>query len=123
MIGVAEHDVGAGIPHLAPVHAFHGAGGADRHEGRRLHHAMGRRQPAGSRRAVGCEQLEVIGYTHLSRLLRHKGRLFNRELRNFRAKDVDQSPSLAHKSAPMTNATTKTTTKTKPSGGSGGVRA
>ncbi len=35
MIGVAEHDIGAGIAHLAPMQALHCAGGADRHEGRR----------------------------------------------------------------------------------------
>jgi hypothetical protein len=39
------------------------------------------------------------------------------------ANSVDEPQSLAHKSGPMTFATTKTTTKTKPSGGSGGVRA
>ena len=33
VIGVAEHDIGAGIAHLAPMHALHGARCADRHEG------------------------------------------------------------------------------------------
>ena len=64
MIGVAEHDVGAGVAHLAPMHALHGARGADRHEGRRPHHAMRRGQPAGARAAVGGEQFEMVGKAH-----------------------------------------------------------
>ena len=64
MIGIAEHDVGAGIAHLAPVHALHRAGRADRHEGRRLHHAMRRGQAAGAGGTVGGEQFEMIGKTH-----------------------------------------------------------
>jgi len=46
MVGIAKHDIGAGIAHLAPMQALHGAGGADRHEGRRPHHAMQRGQLA-----------------------------------------------------------------------------
>ena len=61
MIGVAEHDVGTGLTHLAPVHALHGAGGSDRHEGRRAHHAMRRGQAPGARGAIGGEQFEMIG--------------------------------------------------------------
>src|ERR1700676_4770068 len=64
MIGVAEHDIGAGIAHLAPMHALHGASGADRHEGRRSHHAMRRGQFARARAAVGRDQIEVIGKAH-----------------------------------------------------------
>ena len=64
MIGVAEHDIGAGVAHLAPMHALHRAGGADRHEGRRSHHAMRRRQPAGAGLAVTPEQFEMIGRCH-----------------------------------------------------------
>jgi len=58
----------------------------------------------------------------VSRLLRNNGALFNPDLTNFRPKSVDDILILDHKFAPMMIATTKTTTKTKPSGGSGGVR-
>src|SRR4029079_19501687 len=61
MIGVAEHDIGAGIAHLAPMHALHGPRRADRHEGRRPHRAMRRGQPAGAGRAVCSNQLKMIG--------------------------------------------------------------
>ena len=64
MIGVAEHDIGAGIAHLAPVHALHRARRADRHEGRRTHHAMRRGQAAGAGIAVGCEQFKMVGKAH-----------------------------------------------------------
>ena len=64
MIGIAEHDIGAGIAHLAPVHALHRARRADRHEGRRPHHAMRRGQPAGAGIAVGREQFEMVGKAH-----------------------------------------------------------
>ncbi len=67
VIGVAEHDVGAGIAHLAPVHALHGAGCADRHEGRCAHHAVRRGQAAGAGRAVGRQQLEMVGKACLGR--------------------------------------------------------
>ena len=78
MIGIAEHDIGAGIAHLAPVHALHRAGGADRHEGRRPHHAMRRGQPAecgpGRRsRAVRNDWERPCGS-----LWRNKRALFNR---------------------------------------------
>src|SRR5450631_462655 len=66
MIGIAEHDIGAVIADIAPMHALHRAGGADRHEGRRAHHAVRRCQPAGARRPVGREEIEVIGKAHAS---------------------------------------------------------
>ena len=59
----------------------------------------------------------------MGRLSRNKAVLFNRCFKVFMAKSVDATQSLAHKSDLMMFATTKTTTKTKPSGGSGGVRA
>jgi hypothetical protein len=59
----------------------------------------------------------------VSCLLRNNGALYNRDLTNFRAKLVDVVLTLTHNSHRMMAATTKTTTKTKPSGGSGGVRA
>jgi hypothetical protein len=64
MVGIAKHDIGAGLAHLAPMHPLHRARGADRHEGRRPHHAMRRGQPAGTGRAVGGEQFEMIGKAH-----------------------------------------------------------
>src|SRR5438132_14415435 len=63
MVGVAEHDVGTGLTHLAPVHALHRAGGTDRHEGGRAHHAVRRGQAPGARGAIGGEQFEMIGQT------------------------------------------------------------
>jgi hypothetical protein len=66
VIGIAEHDVGAGIAHLAPVHALHRAGRADRHEGRRPHQAMRRGEASAARRAVGTQKLEMIGKAHAS---------------------------------------------------------
>lgn len=65
----------------------------------------------------------MIGYAHGSGLSRNNGVLFNQDLMSFQPKSVDDTSILAHKSGPMINATTKTTTKTKPFGGSGGVRA
>ena len=65
----------------------------------------------------------MIGYAHVSWLLRINGPLFNPELTDFQQEPVDDTLNLAHKLGPMTSATAKTTTKTKPSGGSGGVRA
>src|SRR4029078_11544956 len=62
----AEHDIGAGIAHLAPMHALHGPRRADRHEGRRPHRAMRRGQPAGAGRAVCSQQLKMIGNVHAS---------------------------------------------------------
>jgi hypothetical protein len=59
----------------------------------------------------------------MGRLLRILGVLFNRCFTIFAAKAIDDTSILAHKLGPMMSATIKTTTKTKPSGGSGGVRA
>jgi len=70
MIGIAEHDIGPGIAHLAPVHALHRAGRADRHERRGSHHAMRRGQAAGPRSAVRTQKLKMIGKAHGQRLLR-----------------------------------------------------
>src|SRR3984893_17358191 len=64
MIGIAEHDIGAGIAHLAPVQALHGAGGHDGSEGRRSHHTVRRRQPPGASLAAGCDKIKVIGKVH-----------------------------------------------------------
>jgi hypothetical protein len=64
MIGIPQHDVGAGFAHLAPVHALDGARGAAGHEGGRAHHAMGRGQASRARPAVGREQLEMVGKAH-----------------------------------------------------------
>ncbi len=40
VIGVGEHDIGAGIPHFMPVDALHGAKRTDRHERGRADRAM-----------------------------------------------------------------------------------
>ena len=64
VIGVPEHDIGARLAHLPPMHAFHGAGGADRHEGRGAHHAMRRGQSPGARLAVSRQQFEMVGKAH-----------------------------------------------------------
>ena len=76
MIGVAEHYIGAGVAHFAPMHALHGACGPHRHESRCSHHAMRRRQPAGARSAVGRHKIKMIGRAH-DRLLRDNGPGFN----------------------------------------------
>jgi len=64
MIGVAEHDIGAGLAHLPPMHALHRTRGADRHEGGRSHHTMRRRELAGASVAVAPKQFEMIGKAH-----------------------------------------------------------
>jgi hypothetical protein len=64
MIGVAEHDIGAGVARLAPMHAFHGTRGANRHESRCPHHAVRRGQSAGAGVAVGAEQFEMVRKAH-----------------------------------------------------------
>ena len=66
VIGVAQHDVGAGLADLAPMHAFHRPERADRHEGRRPHRAMGCRQRAEPRGAVGGDKLERVRNGHRS---------------------------------------------------------
>jgi hypothetical protein len=59
----------------------------------------------------------------MGRLSRNHAALFNPGVTDFAPKSVDAAQSLAHKSGLMMFATAKTTTKTKPSGGSEGVRA
>jgi len=100
MVGISEHDIGTGIAYLAPVHALHGAGGADRHEGRRPHHAVRRRQPADARLAVGRDELEVIGKAHASayRVTTTSGSTSLMPI--FLPKPVDANPNLPHKPAP-----------------------
>ena len=64
VIGVAEHDLGAGG--RAPIPAvmrLDRAGGADRHEGRRFHRAVGGGQRAAPGRAVGCMHIETQATT------------------------------------------------------------
>ena len=58
VIGVGEHDIGAGRAHVVVMHAFDRALGADRHEGGCAHHAMRGRDFAAPRAAVGCDQAE-----------------------------------------------------------------
>jgi hypothetical protein len=58
----------------APLHR---TGRADRHESRRPHHAMGGRQFACARRAVGRDEIKVVGKAH-GGLLRDNAVLFNR---------------------------------------------
>ena len=100
MVGIAEHDIGAGIAHLAPVHALHRPRGADRHEGRRLHHAVRRRQFSGARLAVGRDEIEVIGKAHSS-AYGVTGTPCSTRLRPiFRPKGVDAGKNLPHKPAP-----------------------
>jgi hypothetical protein len=64
VVGIAEHDVGAGFAHVAPVQALHGSGRSNRHERGRPHHPVRRRQATGPRGAVGRKQLEVVGKRH-----------------------------------------------------------
>jgi len=59
----------------------------------------------------------------MGRLLRIGGAEINPPFTNFGAKEIDDASIVPHKSGPMMSATTKTTTKTKPVRGSGGVRA
>ena len=61
MIGVAEHDIGAGRAHVVVVHALDRRLRADRHEGWRAHRAVRRRDFAGARGAVGGDQAEGEG--------------------------------------------------------------
>jgi hypothetical protein len=76
MIRVAEHDIGAGVAHLTPMHALHGACGPHWHESGRPHHAMRRPQPAGAGYAVGRHKVKMIGKAH-DRLLRDNDPGFN----------------------------------------------
>src|SRR5262249_37572712 len=54
VIGVPEDDLCACLFEIAMTHRFHGALGADRHEGRRLYPPMRRRQLAATRMAVSA---------------------------------------------------------------------
>ena len=67
MVGVAEHDLGAGCRTASGIRPFTVALRADRHEGRRLHAAMRRDDLAAARGAVGLrsggrqKRLQLIG--------------------------------------------------------------
>ena len=58
MIGIAEHDLGAGRTHVIRHQALHRALRADRHEGGRLHAPMRGDEFAAARGAVGLDQAE-----------------------------------------------------------------
>ena len=59
VIGVAEDDLGAGIAQVAMKRGLDRALRADRHERRRLHHAVRRVELAAARRAIGAVQRET----------------------------------------------------------------
>ena len=59
VIGVAEHDLGAGGVDIAHLHRLHARLCADGHEGWRLDRAVGRGEPAASRRTVGGQKLKT----------------------------------------------------------------
>jgi hypothetical protein len=59
VVRVGEHDLGAGRAEIVRPERLHRRVRADRHEDRRLDHAVGGRQSAGAGRAVGREQLEL----------------------------------------------------------------
>ncbi len=126
VIGIAERDIGAGGAQVAPVHAFHGAGRADRHEGGRAHHAMRRGQAAGAGAPVGRKQFKVIGKAHIGKVHGAAYRVRNAFIAtSIRAdagpKAVDGAFALPIWSRAMM--TVKTATKTgKPFGASGVVR-
>ena len=56
--GIAEHDVGADVLQLDRRHRLDRAIGADRHEGRGFHRAVGQRQGAAAGEAVGFVQVK-----------------------------------------------------------------
>src|SRR5450631_1101397 len=64
MIGIAEHDFGAGRANGLRHQALHGALRAHRHEGRRLHAAVRRDDFAAARGAVGCKQAKRKAVGH-----------------------------------------------------------
>ena len=64
VIGVGKHDLGAQAPQLVWQHALDGRLRADRHEGRRLHLAVRRRNLAAAGRAIGRDQAEGEGVGH-----------------------------------------------------------
>ena len=59
VVGVPQEDLGPGLAHVVGAQALDRALGADRHEGRRIHHTVRRREPAPAGRAVGGEELEA----------------------------------------------------------------
>ena len=64
VVGVAEHDLGAGFRHRLRIEPLHRGLGADRHEGRRLHAAVRRDEFAAPGGAVGGFQGEGEGVGH-----------------------------------------------------------
>ena len=69
MVGIAEHDLGAGVAHHFRCQPLHRRLRADRHEGRRLHAAVRRDDLAAARGAVGFKEAEGEGLAHA--LFRH----------------------------------------------------
>ena len=61
MIRVGEDDLGAELVHLGQRHGLHRRARADRHERRRLDHAVRERQSPAPGAAVGGEEVEVQG--------------------------------------------------------------
>jgi hypothetical protein len=55
MIGIAEDDVGAKIPHLIEIHGLDRANGSDRHEGRRADRSARRQDLAAARFTIRRE--------------------------------------------------------------------
>ncbi len=64
VVGIGENDIGAGGAHVVMVHALDRRLRADRHEGRRAHDAVRRRDRAGSRGAIGSDEAEGKGFFH-----------------------------------------------------------
>ena len=58
VIGIGEQNIGAGRTHVVMMHALDRRLGADRHERRRAHDAVRRRDLAGARGAVGGGEAE-----------------------------------------------------------------
>ncbi len=78
VIGVGEHDVGAGRLHLVEVQRLDGGGGADRHERRRADDPVRRRHRAAARGTVLRQELEPKprhAFLHSLRSSRHPRRL------------------------------------------------
>ena len=55
MIGIAEDDVGAQIPHLVHIHRLDGTGSADRHESGRSDISARRLDHAATCGSIGCQ--------------------------------------------------------------------
>ncbi len=68
MVGVGEHDLGAGFGDLGRSQRFERAVGADRHEGRGLYGAVRRFKASGSRVIAGPIQLEAKSSSRVSAL-------------------------------------------------------